>query len=64
VLKSAIDEEAVRKTLEECEKEAKREAEKILKEYEAKAKKIKFVRSDLIEQAAELIRKEVLSHEL
>lgn len=64
ILRETADEEAARRELWEYAEQLKGEAEKILNEYKAKAERIKAVSNELIERAANMIVKEVLSHEL
>jgi len=60
MLRSAVDEGVIQKILKEFEMEARREAERVLKEYGERAARVRSVGSELIEEAAELIRREVL----
>ncbi len=60
----SINEERIRKLLEEYHRKLQKEAEEILEKYKVKAKKIQSIPEELIEKAASLIVKEVLGHEL
>jgi vacuolar-type H+-ATPase subunit H len=64
MMKEAADEEAARRELWEYAERLKEEAERIMSEYKARAEKIKAIPDELIEKAANLIAKEVLSYEL
>ena len=64
ILKSVLDEKRMREMLEEFEAEIKHEAEKILDDYRRRAEELRRVGEKRLEEAAELIRKEVLTHDI
>jgi len=64
ILKSVLDEKRMREMLEEFEAEIKREAETIAEDYRKKAEELRRVGERRLEEAAELIRKEVLTHDI
>ena len=54
----------MREMLKEFEAEIKREAEKIVEDYRRRAEELRRVGERRLEEAAELIRKEVLTHDI
>ena len=64
ILKSVLDEKRMREMLEEFEAEIKREAEKMVEDYRRRAEELKRMGEERLEEAAELIRKEVLTHDI
>lgn len=64
ILKSTLEEKRVQELLKVFEAEVEREAEKLLEDYRRRAEEIRRSGERRLEEAAELIRREVLAHDI